>query len=395
LWLVVGAVCFLVLYGCKRKETNVIRVVSSLPMQGSALAQSQSIVNGIKMAFEEVNYEVGGFKIEYESWDDATAQAGQWDSAAEAKNANKAVADRDIMAYIGTYNSGAAKISIPILNRADMLMVSPANTYAGLTKPGQGEPHEPGVYRPKGRTNFFRVVPTDEIQGVAQARWAKKMGVTRVFILDDRELYGKGVADMFESECKRLGIEVLGHEGIDKSAQEYKALMTKIKGLGPELICFGGTTASRGDQIPKDMRNVGLDAKLVVPDGCFEEAFITGAGAENVNDRVFATFGGVPPDQLTGKGAEFYQKYKAKYNAEPAAYSIYGYECARVVIESIRRAGKKDRQAILEACRGMKDFDGTLGKWSFDENGDTSLRLMSGSTVKNGKFVFVEMLSAE
>jgi branched-chain amino acid transport system substrate-binding protein len=372
-----------------------VRIVSSLPMQGSALAQTQSIINGIRMAVDEAGGKAGPFTVVYEPWDDATAQAGKWDSSAEAKNAQQAVTQPDVVAYIGTYNSGAAKIAMPILNRASLLMVSPANTAVGLTKPGLGEKVEPAIYRPSGKINFFRVVPADDIQGRAGVRWAEKLGLKKAYILDDREMYGQGLADIFEAECRKAGIEVLGHEGIDPKAPEYKALLTKIKQLGPDLIYFGGTTQTNGGQIAKDMRNVGLAAKYMVPDGCFEEAFLSAAGVDNLNDITYVTFGGVPPDRLTGRGAEFYRAYTERFKTKPEAYAAYGYEAGRVVLESIRRAGSRDRAAITAACAGIRDFEGALGAWSFDANGDTTLTLMSGMIVRGGKFEFVELLSGQ
>ena len=170
---------------------DVIKIVSSLPRTGSANAQAQTMVNGIKMALDEVHGKVGGFTIAYEDWDDASPERGQWDPAVEAANAQKAVKDPDVMAYIGTYNSGAAKIAMPILNQAGITMVSPANTYPGLTKPGLGEANEPAVYRPTGKVNYFRIVPADDIQGDVAANFAKDIGVKKVFVLHDRELYGK------------------------------------------------------------------------------------------------------------------------------------------------------------------------------------------------------------
>src|SRR5258708_4071563 len=168
-------------------DSPVIKIVSSLPRTGSATAQAQTMVNGIRMAIEEVGGKIGDFTIAYEDWDDASPERGQWDPAVEAENAQKAVKDPDIMAYIGTYNSGAAKIAMPVLNQASLAMVSPANTYPGLTKPGMGEANEPAVYRPSGKINYFRVVPADDIQGEVAAHFAKEIGIKKVFILDDRE----------------------------------------------------------------------------------------------------------------------------------------------------------------------------------------------------------------
>jgi branched-chain amino acid transport system substrate-binding protein len=377
---------------------NAVKIVSSLPMTGSALGQNQSIVNGIKQALAETNSTAcdGKLKIDYDIYDDATAAAGKWEPAQVTSNANKAVSDASVVAVIGHFNSGAAKLSIPILNASNLVMVSPANTYPGLTKPGMGEGKEPDVYYPNGKRNYTRVVPTDDIQGVVGAKWAKSLGAKKVYILDDQELYGKGLADIFEASAKTEGLEVLGHEGIDSKASDYKALMTKIKALNPDLIYFGGTTQTNAGQLIKDMRNVGMTAetvKFMGPDGTYEQALIDAAGKDA--EGVYATFGGVPPSKLTGVGQQWYESYKTQFKAEPEAYAAYGYESAKVVIGAINQVCKNDRDAIRAAVLNTKDFDGVLGKWSFDENGDTTLKVMSGNMVKDGKWEFVTQLEAK
>lgn len=379
--------------GSNAGDPGVIKIVSSLPRTGSAKAQTDSIVNGFKMAFAEAGYRVGRFQIEYADWDDATAGAGQWTAEAETANASRAVRDPDVMIYLGTYNSGAAKISMPILNKAHLLMISPVNTWPGLTKPGMGDPGEPYIYRPTGEVSYVRLVPTDDLQGPLGAEWAKELGVRSVYVLDDNEIYGKGIANLFIETCQDLGIEVLGHESIDSKAQEFKPLMATIKSLNPELIYFGGTTQTKGGQIAKDMVAAGLDCKLMVPDACYEEAFIESAGVDNVNDRVYVTFGGLPPDQLTGHGKAFVEEYKKIFGNDPEGYAIYGYDAALAALEAIRLAGVKDRDAIRRAGLSIKNFDsGALGTWSFDENGDSTLTTISGLVIRNGRFEFVKLL---
>lgn len=386
--------------GCNSSSSSgdpkVIKIYSSLPRTGSAKAQTDTLVNGIRLALDDAGSKVGNFTIEYVDLDDASAAAGQWAPEVETANADRAVRDPDCMVYLGTYNSGAAKMSMPILNKAGLLMISPAASAAGLTKPDKGDPGEPEMYRPTGKINFLRVVPADDLQGPFAARWAKELGFKRVYILDDTEVYGKGIADLFEDECADLGIEVLGHDSIDSKAPEFRSLMTKIKGTNPDLVYFGGTTQSKGGQLAKDLVAAGLDAKFMVPDACMEQAFITAAGPENLNGRCFVTFGGMPPEELTGAGKEFVDKYQKRHNGLPEAYAIYGYEAAKVALEAIERAGKKDRAAILAAATSIKDFDkGALGKWSFDENGDTSITTISGSKVEDGKFEFVKVLGVD
>ncbi|MBI2377154.1 MAG: branched-chain amino acid ABC transporter substrate-binding protein [Deltaproteobacteria bacterium] len=371
---------------------NTVKIVSSLPRTGSANAQTTTIVNGIRMAIEEASNKAGPFTVIYEDWDDASAKKGDWDPEVEAANADKAVKDPDVVAYLGTYNSGAAKIAMPVLNRASLVMISPANTYTGLTKPGMGEPDEPGVYRPSGKVSYFRVVPADDIQGRVAAQWIKQLGGKSVYVLDDRGLYGKGVADVFATTAEELGIKVTGREGIDPKAQEYRSLMTKVKQSSPDWVYFGGTTQTNAGQIVKDMVAVGLKSKVMVPDGCFEDAFIQASGADVANERAFVTFGGVPPAKLTGKGAEFVERYRAKFGGEPEGYAVYGYVAAQVALEAIAAAGTKDREAIRAKVAGGKQTDGALGTWSFDANGDTTLSTMSGNLVKGGKFEFVTLL---
>jgi branched-chain amino acid transport system substrate-binding protein len=378
-------------------DSERIKIHSSLPRTGSAKGQTDTIVNGIKLALEEAGNKAGKFTIDYTDADDATAIDGKWTSERETAIAEQAVKDPDVMVYIGPYNSGAAAVSMPILNKAGLLMISPACTWPGLTKPGKGDSGEPEKHRPTGKINFTRVVPADDLQGPLGADWAKSMGVKKVYILHDNEVYGKGIAELFRDRCKELKIPVLGFDAVDYKQADFRTKMGDVKAAGPDLVYFGGTSQSGAPQIVKDMVNVGLDkqgCKLMVPDGCFEDAFVQGAGKENFGKlECFVTFGGMPANQLTGKGKTFYEHYKKKYGIEPEAYAVYGYESAKVALTAIEKAAKKDRAAILAAALAIRDFDGALGKWSFDENGDTSLMTMSGSKIDaEGRPNFVKRL---
>jgi len=367
-------------------QGNTIKIVSSLPRTGSSKGQTDTIVNAFKQAFEEVNYKVGDFTITYEDMDDATPARGAWDAGKEAENANKAVNDADVMVYLGTFNSGAAKVAIPVLNQAKLVMISPANTYPGLTKPGKGEPNEPDIYYPTGVRNYARVVPADDLQGAVGANWAKQLGASSVYILDDTELYGHGIALVFADTANKIGLSVLGGpEGIDSKAADYRALATKIRGQNPDLVYYGGITQNNAGKLFKDLRSVlGPNVKLMGPDGIYEQAFIDDAG--DAGEGVYITFGGVGASKLTGKGADWYQAYKAKYGNEPEGYASYGYETAKVALNAIQQAGAKDREAIRAAVFATANFDGVLGTWSFDANGDTTLTTMSGRQIVNGKF---------
>ena len=326
-----------------------IEIWSSLPRQGSSKAQTDTIVNAINMAIEEKGGTVGGYTIKYVDKDDSTAAAGKWDEATEIKNANDAVANDKLVAYIGTFNSGAAKLSIPILCGKGIVMISPANTGVGLTKPF--EEGEPDKYYPNGcKKNYTRVIPNDSLQGNAGAKWASELGLKNVYILDDTEVYGKGIADVFNTRSADYGLTILGRDGIDGKATDYKALAEKVKATNPDLVYYGGITQNNAGQLWRDLRDAMPDVALMGPDGVYENEFLEAAAA--AAEGTYITFGGVPPDQLTGKGKEFVDKYTAKYPNNPVeGYTAYGYEAANVVLAAIERAAAKNPADIARAPR--------------------------------------------
>ena len=380
-----------------------LKVVSSLPMTGASLTQTQTMVNAMQLRLAQANSLVcgGKYKIAYEAWDDASAALGKWDPAVETENGNKAAADKSIVAYLGTFNSGAAKLSIPILDQAGpLVMISSANTYPGLTKPGKGAPGEPDVYYPTGVRNYARVVTADDVQGAVQANFFQSLGVKTVYILDDQELYGKGVADVFEATAKKLGITVVGHEGIDPKAADYKALMTKIStsnaGGPPEGIMVGMVVDNNASQLLKDKVAIMGDntkVKYIGPDGIQTQAFIDGAGAD-VAEGAYASVAGLPFDKLNASGQKFLADYQAKYGKLTEPYAIYGYEAMNVLLASFEKVcaaggNPADRKTVRDAVFSTKDFQGVLGTWSFDENGDTNLTDMTVWQVQKGSYVAV------
>ncbi len=383
-----------------------LKIVSSLPLTGASLTQTDTIVKSIQLKLKQINNTVcdGKYKIVYESKDDASAALGKWDPAVETENATKAAADASVIAYIGTFNSGAAALSIPILNKAEVVMVSPANTNPGLTKPGKGDAKkgEPEVYYPNGKRNYARVVAADDIQGAVAANWSKSLGVTSVYILDDGELYGKGVADVFNAAATKIGIKVLGQESIDPKAADYKALMTKIAALKPDEIYVGMVVDNNAAQLLKDKVGAMGDntkVKFMGPDGIQTQAFIDGAGAD-VAEGAYATVGGIPNDKLPEAGQQYLKDYAKEYGATNEPYAVYGYDSIGAVItgiEAVCKAGgdPTNRAAVRDAVMGIKNYSGALGTWSFDANGDTSLSDMTGYVVKGGKYEPVGTFKAE
>lgn len=384
--------------GCAREEPKqVIRLYTSWPMQGAMLPEGTAMKQAVDLAIDHFaeGGKVAGVKIEVVNLDDASPVTGTWDGTIEAENAQKCVNDPNCMAYLATYNSGAAKISIPITNKAGILQITPANTYPGLTKPGFG-PGEPEIYRPSGTVNYFRTHAADDLQGAAGAGWAKCLGFKRVYVLDDRQLYGKGIADVFAEEARKLGLDVVGHDGVESTAIDFRALLTKVKAKNPELVYGGFVIDSGGVQVIQQLKALGLfdgGMKFMGPDGLFNPGLVEQATPAAVNNNVLLTFPGLPPDQLpTDQGKKFYQDYKEKYGSEPIGWALYAYQVTMVVVDAIKKAGVNDRGQILEAVRATKDFPGITGTFSFDENGDPTRTELAGYGVEGGEFKFERII---
>lgn len=364
-----------------------VTIVTDLPMTGSARAQTESMVQAVKMKLEEVNYKAGDVPITFKSYDNATAQAGKWDEGKCTQNMTELATNKDVVVSIGPMNSGCAQVQIKIANQAGLAMISPAATAVGLTKSG-GDPGEPDKYYPNGVRNFLRIALSDDLQGKAAAKWAKDLGTTKAFVLHDKETYGKGIADQFQTAAKENGVEIVGVEGIDPMASNYRALIPKITGAKADLVFFGGITQNNAGQILKDLRAGAPKVAFIGPDGIFEEAFIEAAGPASEGAHV--TFGGVPPEKLTGAGKAFVDKF-TKAHGKPQAYTAYAYDAAGVAVEAIKRcadAGKVSRACVLKELFATTDFAGTLGSFSVTKTGDTTLTVLSGLTVKSGAWEF-------
>ena len=397
-----GAIAVLALSACGPGgggDKGTIQIWSELPRQGSSQGQTDTIVAAIKYAIDKRGGKVDGWTIKYSDKDDSTAEKGAWTQERATALATEASSTNDLVAYIGTFNSGAAKIVIPVLCKAGISMVSPANTYPGLTKPGKGDDSigEPGVYYPDGcKHNYFRVVPADDLQGKVGADWAKELGATKVYVVDDSQIYGKGVADVFDASATAAGLTVVAHDQIAGTETDYKSLAAKIAASGAELMYFGGITQQNAGQLWKDVREASSDIMLMGPDGIYEEAFLDAAG--DAAEGTFLTFGGTTADQYTGDAKTWRDEFSAAGN-KIEVYTIYGYEAANVVlaaIETASKAGAKDvaalRAGTLDALSKTQNFKGVLGTWSFDANGDTSNTLFSGTEVVDGAFVFQKVL---
>jgi branched-chain amino acid transport system substrate-binding protein len=379
-----------------------VNVYSSLPLQGASRPQTTAMVEGIKLALDQRGGKAGETTVKYTSLDDSTAQAGTWTPEATQANARKVAQDDAAVAYIGEFNSGASAISIPLLNEVPIAQVSPANTYVGLTSDEPGsEPGEPEKFYPTGERNYLRIVPKDTVQAAAIATLMKEDGCKKPYILNDKEVYGAGLARNLESSAKEQGLDVLGNEGIDPKAPNFRSQAAAMKSAGADCFVFSGITANGAVQMYKDVAAALPDAKLYGPDGVAESGFADpaeGGIPASVADRTKLSVATLSPDEYPAEGQKFFKDFKSKYGeANPDPYSIYGYEAMSLVLDACEKLGAKcsDKQAMIDQLFNTKGRESVLGTYDIDENGDTTLTDYGIYTVKGGELVFDETIKAE
>ena len=328
---------------------TVLTISTDLPLQGSSFDSNDSTNKAIALYLKQIKYKAGKYTVKLKVYDNATAAKGGWDDAKCAANAQAHVANKSEVAVMGTYNSGCAKIIVPILNQAPggaMTMISNANTNPGLTK--VWNPGEPDVYYPKGIRNYGRVCTTDDIQGSAAAQFAKSIGIKSVYVLNDTQTYGQGVAQAFTTEAKKIGLTVLSSgaygEGWDAKQSSYEALFTKIGALKPDMVYIGGIFDNNGGQLVKDKFKVlgnNTVVKMMAPDG------FTGYPDFNSMpeaDGAYLSFAGLSTELLlknapTGAGAKFVKAYKAEYKKDPVgSYPIYGVAAVQVILAALAKS---------------------------------------------------------
>jgi branched-chain amino acid transport system substrate-binding protein len=354
-----------------------VLLASDFPMQGSSRTQTVQIVKAIRYVLDKHNWKAGDVNVAFQACDDSTAQAGKWDSGKCNANAQAYKANDDVIGVIGTFNSGCAALEIPILNQAPnggIPMISPANTFVCLTEGGPGcEKTEPAKYYPTGTRNYARVVAHDAYQGAAMAQFAKDNGVTSVFVLNDKEAYGQGVAENFRNAAEALDIKIAGFAAWDPKASSYEALMRQIGQTDANAVFLGGLIDENGAQVIKDKVAVlgpnDGDVKLLAPDGFTTQATIDESGVNNAQG-MFLSVAGVPVEEFKGEGATFIADFKEILGNEPVdPYAAYGAQAAEIMMDAIAKGGD-DRAAVIEAIFQTKVTDGILGTFEINENGD-------------------------
>ena len=380
---------------------STLTIYSSLPLQGTARGQSTAVINGEKLALDKFapGGKLGKWRIKYVSLDDSTAQnPGTADEGQTAQNARRASSDPTTIFYLGEFNSGGSKVSLPILNKAGIPQISPANTYVGLTTNDPGsEPGEPDKYYPAGKRTYARVVPRDTIQGAAMVGVMKEDGCKTVTLWNDGSTYGAGLARNIELSAKPGGITIQNKQRTDKNAPNYRALAAGIKS---DCFAWSGVTGENGVQVFKDAAAACPKCKLYGPDGVAEEAFTNpkkGGIPADVGARTKVTVATLGVKDLPSAGPVV-SAFKSRFHGTTVdPYAIYGYETMALALDVLKKAGNQanDRSKVISLMFDEKNRSSVLGTYSIDPNGDTTLTDYGLYRVKGGQPVYEKKLVAD
>lgn len=374
---------------------TVIKIGIDLPVSGADASIGIPTQNGAILAIEEANakHVLGsGVTLQAYALDDAVQ--GKHDPAQGAQNVKTFIADPSVLAMIGPFNSNVAVAEIPLTNDAGLVQIAASTTNDALTRP----PNAAKLRSSHPDTNsFFRVCTVDSRQGAAGAQFARKLGFKRVFIVDDNETYGKGLADVFDAQFKALGGTVVDHEHITSNQQDFKALLTKARSMNPDVVFYGGTTSTGGGLVRKQMADVGLKSVAYMGgDGIGDEEFLKVAGT--MANGTYYSIAAPEATRLPTAGA-FVAAYKKRFNADVGPYSANAYAAAQIEIAAIAKAMKADggkvptRAQVLKNVAATRNFETPIGKLGFDKYGDTTSPILSLYRVKNQKQVFVNQIS--
>lgn len=383
----VGSMLSMLLSGCTGSggggtgpaSGNVIKIGSDLPVSGADASDGIPTQNGVQLAVKVANEQhmIPGFTLQADSLDDAVN--GVHNPPQGQKNVQALASDPAVLGIVGPFNSNVAQAEIPTSNALGIALVAPSTTNPTLTK--GPEALELRRQNPDQIT-FFRVCATDDVQGPVGADYAAKtLHLKRAYVVDDNETYGKGIADQWAARFIADGGTVVSHQHLTPGQTDFHALLTDAAAANPDVVFYGGTSATGGDQLRKQMAGSPLaNVTMFGGDGIRNDEFLKIAGP--MANQVYATVASVNAAKLPAAQA-FLKEYQDTYHVPVGSYSASGYVAAMVIIKAAAAAVKANggkmpsRADVLDQIRKAPKFDTIIGSFSFDSSGDPTSKIIS------------------
>ena len=375
-----------------------LTIYSSLPLQGPDGEASEQIVNGEKLALAQAGAHAGPYKIGYVSLDDADPKTGVWNPGITASNAKRAAQDPSTIAYLGDFNSGATAISLPLINGAGVLQVSPSSPYVGLTSSFDAGQDEPGRFYPNGQRTFGRLIPGDLGEARAQVQLMHSLGLHSVYVLDDLDPFSTALATIVAGDAQAAGIHVPAHESISTvSGSSFGQVVKNITESDAEAVFMAGegntTTAHLWRQLHHADPQLTLLADSGMSSGPFAAHLGSAASVTYMTSPLLAS-AAYPP-----RAQQVLSTYRRAFGSAAGPWALYGYATMRMVLDAIDSAGSHatDRHTVIASLLGAPPQESVLGPIAIRADGESTLTRYGVDTIQDGTptFLRAETLPAE
>jgi len=347
---------------------TVVKIGHVAPLTGSIAHLGKDNEFGGRLAIEELNakrLKIGGKEVKFELLGEDDAADPKQGTAAAQK-----LVDSNVVGVVGHLNSGTSIPAARIYSNAGIPQISPSSTAPSYTK--------------QGFKTTFRVVANDGQLGGTLGKYAvNELKAKSIAIIDDRTAYGQGVADEFEKAVKAAGGKVVGREFTNDKASDFSAILTKLKGVKPDVVFYGGMDAVAGPMM-RQMKQLGIDSKFMGGDGiCTGEMAKLAGDAIGEGKVICAEAGGVAPDKAAGL-EEFKKRFKAKFGIDVQLYAPYVYDAVNTMVAAMQKADSTDPKKFLPELATIS-YDGITGPIAFDQYGDMKDASLTLFTFKGGK----------
>ncbi len=380
--------CSPVTYGGEGRPDFLI--ATSTALQGEYTGHGIQIAQALKLVLAERGWRAGDYGVGLQICDEVSASGDAASPVKCRRNAHAFARNRSVLVVHGPLFSSCAIEMARILNRAPggpLPALSAGPTYLGLTRSGPGVGRdEPEKHSPTGQRSFLRIVPADDAQGAAGALYAKEQGARRVFVLNDDQPFGFGVAEAFRLAAERIGLTVAGTGRWDPKARSFRALAKRIQGAGADTVYLGGYPFEHGPRLVKELREaLGPKAQIIAPDAWNNLAVVEGAGpaAEGFSPTIAV----LPNDKLPPAGREFAAGFEKRFRARPCCFSVHSAQAAHMMLDAIADSDGS-RAQVLENLFDARVDDGYIGDFEIDRYGDTTLNTIAVYRIVDGRIRF-------
>jgi branched-chain amino acid transport system substrate-binding protein len=366
-----------------------LTVYSSEPLQGPSAAISQQIVDGERLALHDANDRAGQFKIYFDSLDDASPTTDEWNAGITETDAKVAAQDTSTIAYLGDLESAATAVSLPLINGAGVLQISPGSPYVGLTSSFEAGQDEPNRFYPSGKRTFVRLAPGDVVQAEAQVALMRSLGVHTIYVLDDQEPFEIPLAGIVADYAERAGITVIAHDSLStRPGAVFTGEVEKIVEHHAQAVFLAGGEGKGAAELWQDLHQAAPGMLLLGSSSMVGEAFTSQIGTAAAS--TYLTTPVLPTRLYPPMAQRVLRDYRATFKAEGGPYALYGYEAMTLVLHAVSASGARgnDRQTVIDHVFATRNRKSVIGRYSVEPDGETTLSRYAVDRVIDGRAVF-------